>query len=221
MKPKDWIAEDFAPVVGVNWQKEPFLRMDFSASNVELLNIDLTNSVLFSDYVFQKLADAGVRYGVGGYNEHRVIYRRSAHFQQTAEPRCVHLGVDIWAESGTPVYAPANAVVHSFKNNATFGDYGPTIVLQHAHFYTLYGHLSEASLVGLYEGKVISKGQQIAQIGNYPTNGDWPAHLHFQIITDMMGQKGDFPGVCTLREREQYLRICPDPDLILGIERTF
>ena len=217
----DLFFKNFAPVIAVDWRTEPYLRMDFSAANTELNNLDLENSAAFSDYVFKKLDAAGVRYGVGGYNEHRVIYRRSSHFQQTDEPRCVHLGVDIWAKSGTPVFAPTDAVVHSFKNNDTFGDYGPTIILQHAHFCTLYGHLSVESLAGLHEGMVIAKGQQIAQIGNYPTNGDWPAHLHFQIITDMMEQKGDFPGVCTLLEREYYLNICPNPDLILGIERTF
>jgi murein DD-endopeptidase MepM/ murein hydrolase activator NlpD len=73
------------------------------------------------------------------------------------------------------------------------------------------------SLEGVYEGKTIEKGQQIATFGHFPINGDWPPHLHFQLMNDLLGQKGDFPGVCTLREREKFLQLCPNPNLILGI----
>ncbi|WP_428658380.1 peptidoglycan DD-metalloendopeptidase family protein [Runella sp.] len=211
----------FAPVVPFDWEKDGFLVLDFTEQNTELEYVDLQSSQLFSEYVFEKLHQANVSVGVGGYNEHRMIYRRSAHFQQTDEPRCIHLGVDIWALAGTPIFAPLEGRVHSFANNANFGDYGPTIILEHQLenrlFYSLYGHLSAESLEGLYEGKSIEKGQQIAGIGHFPINGDWPPHLHFQLMTDMLGLKGDFPGVCTLRERERFLQLCPNPNLILGI----
>lgn len=215
----------FAPVVPFDWDKNDFLHLDFTQQNGELEKVELQNSQLFSDYVFGKLRAAHASVGVGGYNEHRTIYRRSAHFQQTEEPRCIHLGVDIWAAAGTPVFSPLAGRVHSFANNANFGDYGPTIILEHhlenQLFYSLYGHLSAESLEELYEGKPIEKGQLIATFGQFPINGDWPPHLHFQLITDLLGLKGDFPGVCTLRERERFLQLCPDPNLILGIPGLF
>ncbi len=196
--------------------------LDFSATNPDLATLDLTDTAVFSDYVFAKLRQAGAAVGVGGYNEHRVIYRRSAHFQQTTELREIHLGVDLWAEAGTPVYAPLDGVVHSFRDNDNFGDYGPTIILEHHHegrpLYSLYGHLSRTSLEVLYEGKPVTAGDKIAEIGPYPENGNWPPHLHFQLMTDILGLKGDFPGVCSLRDRDRYLAICPDPNLFLGIE---
>ena len=205
----------YAPVVPFDWSKEPFLTLDFSENNPELPLVNVQDTTQFSDYIFGKLRAAGARVGVGGYNEHRVIYGRSPHFQQTAAPRCVHLGTDIWAAADTPVFAPLAARVHSFSNNAHFGDYGPTIILEHqldsGPLYSLYGHLSLGSLEGLYEGKPIEKGQQIGTFGSYPTNGDWPPHLHFQLITDLLGMKGDFPGVCALPDREKFLQICPDP----------
>jgi murein DD-endopeptidase MepM/ murein hydrolase activator NlpD len=211
----------FAPAVPFSWTPGVFLPLDFTAQNPDLEHVDLQNSGLFSDYVFGKLKEAHAEVGVGGYNEHRIIYRRSAHFQQTEEPRCIHLGVDIWAPAYTPVFAPLAGIVHSFAHNDHFGDYGPTIILEHTLenqiFYSLYGHLSLESLEGLYEGKPIEKGQKIATFGDYPINGDWPPHLHFQLMTDMMGLAGDFPGVCTLREREKFLQLCPDPNIILGI----
>lgn len=199
-----------------------YLILDFSATNPDLATLDLTDTAVFSDYVFDKLRQAGAAVGVGGYNEHRVIYRRSAHFQQTADPREIHLGIDLWAEAGTPVYAPLDGVVHSFQDNNNFGDYGPTIILAHQYegkpLYSLYGHLSRTSLEGLYEGKPVQAGETIAEIGPYPENGNWPPHLHFQLMTDMLGLKGDFPGVCSLRDRDRYLAICPDPNRFLGID---
>jgi murein DD-endopeptidase MepM/ murein hydrolase activator NlpD len=206
----------------IDFQKDPFLILDFSATNPDLATLDLTNTATFTDYVFGKLTSAGAKVGVGGYNEHRVIYRRSPHFQQTTtEPREIHLGIDLWADAGTPVSAPLDGVVHSFQDNANFGDYGPTIILEHTvdgkPLYSLYGHLTRSSLDGLYEGKEFKAGQPLAEIGPYPENGDWPPHLHFQLMTDMLGLKGDFPGVCSLTDRDKFLAICPNPNHLLSI----
>ncbi|HSI90676.1 MAG TPA: peptidoglycan DD-metalloendopeptidase family protein, partial [Adhaeribacter sp.] len=133
--------------------------------------------------------------------------------------RSLHLGIDIWAQAGTAVYAPLAATIHSFQDNAAYGDYGPTLILQHelegTVFYTLYGHLDRASLKNLKPGKTIAKGEKIAEFGPYPENGDWPPHLHFQIIADMQNLKGDFPGVCKPSEKAFYVALCPDPNLIL------
>jgi murein DD-endopeptidase MepM/ murein hydrolase activator NlpD len=209
-------------ILPIDFQRESFLVLDFSASNLELLTLDLTNTVSFTDYVFGKLKETNAVVGVGGYNEHRSIYRRSQHFQQEpTEPREIHLGIDLWIEAGTPVFAPLDGVVHSFQDNTGFGDYGPTIILEHTvdgkPLYSLYGHLTRQSLDGLYEGKPIKAGKIIAQVGPYPENGDWPPHLHVQLMTDMLGRKGDFPGVCSVTDREHFLTICPNPNVLLHI----
>ncbi len=210
-----------------DFSTDPFLILDFSATNPDLAPnrqppLDLTNTAAFTDYVFGTLQAAGARVGVGGYNEHRVIYRRSPHFQQaTQSPREIHLGIDLWADAGTPVFSTLDGVVHSFQDNANFGDYGPTIILEHTYegkpLYSLYGHLTRSSLDGLYEGKAVRAGDKLAEIGPYPENGDWPPHLHFQLMTDMFGHRGDFPGVCSLTDRAYYLSICPDPNQLLHI----
>ncbi|MDX5345953.1 MAG: peptidoglycan DD-metalloendopeptidase family protein, partial [Hymenobacteraceae bacterium] len=146
-------------------------------------------------------------------------YERSTLFEGSDQYRSIHLGVDIWADAGTEVLAPLDGKVHSFRDNNNFGDYGPTLILEHQLenkiFYTLYGHLSRSSLIGLVEDNVFRKGERIGWIGNYPENGNWPPHLHFQIITDMEGRKGDFPGVVAKQEREKYQQLCPDPNLIV------
>jgi murein DD-endopeptidase MepM/ murein hydrolase activator NlpD len=205
-----------------NFQKEPYLLLDFSATNPDLSTLDLTNTATFTDYIFGKLRAANVRVGVGGYNEHRVIYRRSEHFNTSEDPREIHLGIDFWAEAGTPVLAPLDGIVHSFRDNANFGDYGPTIILEHIidgqPLYSLYGHLTRASLEGLYVGKEVQVDNKIGEIGPYPENGDWPPHLHFQLMTDMLGYEGDFPGVCSVSDRDKFLSICPNPNELLGIK---
>ncbi len=202
---------------------KPYRKLDFTASNVDLLTRDLSETRDFTEYVFEELLSGNTFNGIGGYAEDRVIYRHRKHFTADSEkPRSIHLGVDIWADAGEPLYAPLDATVHSFAFNDHYGDYGPTIILAHAlsgiTFFTLYGHLSLNSLEGLYEGKSIQAGARFAAIGAYPENGDWPPHLHFQLIGDIENHRGDFPGVCNAFDREYYLKLCPDPGLILRIE---
>jgi 4-aminobutyrate aminotransferase-like enzyme len=84
-------------------------------------------------------------------------------------------------------------------------------------FYTLYGHLSEGSLAGLQVGQTIAQGQEIGTIGAAGENGGWTPHLHFQLITDLLGLDCDFPGVCRASQRRIWAAFSPDPDLILGI----
>ncbi|REA59310.1 peptidase M23 [Dyadobacter luteus] len=210
----------FANVINTG---KPFRKLDFSAANTPLLKQDLTDTDSFSKYIFDEMLSQGTYTGVGGYNENRVIYLQRAHFMKEEQnPRNIHLGVDIWERAGEPVYTPLDAALHSFAFNNHLGDYGPTIILTHQlngiEFFTLYGHLSESSLLGLYVGKEFRKGEKIGEIGNYPHNGDWPPHLHFQIIADMGNREGDFPGVCSIGDRLHFLTTCPDPNLILRID---
>jgi len=214
-------SNQFASVVPFDLHGPNVYVFDFSDSNDELKGLDFSNLQKFIDYSFGKLKANNAVVGVGGYAENRSIYKMSDVFKTDGEYRSIHLGIDITAGEGTEVFAPLEATVHSFQNNSTFGDYGPTIILEHnlngEVFYTLYGHLSINSLKGLSVGKEIKTGQKIAELGDPAVNVGWPPHLHFQLITDMLGKKGDFPGVCLPSEKEYYMNLCPDPNLILKI----
>lgn len=194
------------------------IKLDFSNKNADLLKLDLQSTQNFNDYVFGFLKQNVKKYGHGGYLENRMIYQRSTHFQQ-GESRCMHLGVDVWCEAFHPLHVPMDAKVHSFADNDNFGDYGPTIILEHEinndKFYTLYGHLSRNSLKNIAIGDHIQKGEIFSELGPFPENGDWPPHLHFQLISDMKDLKGDFPGVCAPSELEQFKRLCPDPNIFV------
>lgn len=158
----------------------------------------------------------------GGYGEDRSIYTQPLFAPEGDEPRSVHLGVDVFAPAGAEVFTPLSGRVHSSRINDAAGDYGPTIILEHAPiagltFHTLYGHLSRDSLKGLKPGTAFMAGEKIAELGTRRENGGWAPHLHFQIILDIGAAKGDYPGVCKRSEQEHWLSICPDPARLLGL----
>jgi len=223
---------EFHRVVDFNPETDKLLLLDFTEKNAELSGDVLSDTEKFIEYINSSLKKTGALYGIGGYAENRTVYSRSKlfdndhHFSGTpkgTEPRRLHLGMDIWGKPHTHVMAPLDGIVHSFAFNNHFGDYGVTIILSHrlagTSFYTLYGHLSLDDIKNLQEGNLVKKGDVFAQFGIPVENGHWPPHLHFQIIADLQGWKGDYPGVCALSEKEKYLSNCPDPDLILQMNR--
>lgn len=187
------------------------VALDLSATNSELNPSIYANTSAFCTYIESKL---GAKIGVGGYLEHRVIYEAHENFATTsADFRNIHLGVDFWASAGTPVFSVADGIVHSFQVNPGSGNYGPTIILYHPllGIYSLYGHLAFTDLEGLSEGMPIAAGQLLCHLGKSTENGGWPPHLHFQLIRDMQGFHGDYPGVCSKRDLAFYSENCPNP----------
>jgi peptidoglycan LD-endopeptidase LytH len=211
----------FSPVIEYDWKQLPRVVFDFSEANMDLTPTMTQNTDAFTNYISALLVNAGATVGIGKYNENRVIYRWSHLFKAQEEPRSIHLGIDIFCAMGTPIYVPLDGKIHSFNNNNQPGDYGGTLILEHhlngLTFYTLYGHLSIDSLEGKTERQRVKQGTFLARLGSHLENGGWPPHLHFQIIKDMKDYKGDFPGVCSPSERDEFLRLCPNPNYILQI----
>ena len=183
----------------------------------------------YSDLGFDLWFDEqGVDYGIGPYGEKRSVYRAEQFADQASpERRMIHMGIDVFAPAGRPVHAPLPGVVQSVVYNADPLDYGHTLILRHegpeAPFFTLYGHLA-ASLPGLCRvGQRVEAGQVIAHLGNWPENGGWAPHLHFQIMADLLEQTGgNFFGVGHESLWDVWQQICPDPNLILRLpERAF
>jgi murein DD-endopeptidase MepM/ murein hydrolase activator NlpD len=206
-------------VVDFDERQDKLLQFDFTAANSDINLALVRNRVAFANWVDDQLKASHCRYGVGGYMEHRTLYASSVLFDSGDEPRRLHLGIDIWGPAGTPIYSPLPATVHSFNDNNNIGDYGGTIILTHhlqgLTLYSLYGHLSRKSLDGLEVGQPIEINQQIATLGDIAENGHWPPHLHFQLMFDMQGCKGDYPGVGQYSKKAQYLQNIPDPNVLL------
>lgn len=206
----------------IDFSNQKTIPLDLSIGS-----LDLGNNANFGDTrIFQKrvndiLWEKEATVGVGGYGEIRPFYNTDAYILPSnngRQWRTVHLGLDIWTTAETPVFAAFDGIVYSIYDNKGDDNYGPTIILEHVLtdgideliFYTLYGHLSPVAK-NLKVGQMVQKGEQIATIGTFPQNGNWPEHLHFQIILDMLEQKNDFFGVCTPNDKAVWLSICPNP----------
>ena len=178
----------------------------------------------FSNRAFDAwFAAKGVPYGLGSYGEKRSVYATD-QFADSASPerRTYHLGIDVFAPAMTPVYAPLPGKVAFVTYNADPLDYGHTLILEHeaedVTFHTLYGHLA-GTLPGLCKvGDTVAAGQLIAHLGDWHENGGWAAHIHFQIMADMLEQTdGNFFGVGHESLWDVWQSICPDPNLILRL----
>ncbi|MYE34186.1 MAG: aminotransferase class III-fold pyridoxal phosphate-dependent enzyme [Gemmatimonadales bacterium] len=229
-------APGAAPVLDPDPRTAPTVTLDLSVgSGDDGGTFDPTDHAAFSRRLFDRIRDAGAAVGIGRYDEVRWWYTGEAFRapgNEMDEWRTVHLGVDLFAEPGTPVLVPLGGRVVSARDNADRLDYGPTIILEHeledpageaaasdepVRFRTLFGHLSPESLPQVAHGEVVEAGRTIGWIGSPPDNGDWAPHLHFQILLDPLGYEGTFPGVAAPSGRGTWTAVSPDPNHLLRL----
>ena len=214
---------DFGPIV--EHSLEGSLIFDLSPEHSSLPYLDTFADVnQATNLLFEQMSNAGSKVGIGRYAEPRLLYSSDNYVKSEGdfpERRTIHLGLDLFLSAESPVLAPLKGRIHSFKNNDINLDYGPTIILEHMAdgftFFTLYGHLTVDSLNGLEVGSQIEKGQSFCKIGDYPVNGNWPPHLHFQVITDLLDMEGTFPGVAFPTQKNTWMNLSPNPSLLLDL----
>ncbi len=86
-----------------------------------------------------------------------------------------HAGLDIAANHGTPVRAPAPGTVFFAGSHA---EYGTTVILDHGgDVRTIYGHLSRLRVA---QGQHVERGAEIGFSGN--TGRSSGPHLHYEIL---------------------------------------
>ena len=107
-------------------------------------------------------------------------YRFSSPFGWRFHPiyhtQKMHTGVDLVMDSGTPLYATGDGVVHTVKSEAT--GYGRQIVIDHGFGYkTRYAHMQE---VILKVGTPVKRGDCVGFSGN--TGSSTGAHLHYEVL---------------------------------------
>ncbi len=161
----------------------------------------------------------------GGYLEPRTVYTTSEYGRignSGPENRTIHLGIDFWLPAETAINAPFDGEVVTSVNDAGDKEYGGLIILKHKtetfDFFTLYGHLSVASIQKKEVGQCIKKGENIGYLGHPEENGNWSPHLHFQLMLSMLGYSTDFPGVGYFNQLNVWKSICPDPNLLFKSE---
>jgi murein DD-endopeptidase MepM/ murein hydrolase activator NlpD len=111
----------------------------------------------------------------GAYGSGAFVWPAGNHSLSGNDYWSGHLGIDIAAGEGAPVYAADSGVV-VFAGWAT-GGYGNMIMIDHGNGYqTLYGHLSQVSISC---GRSVGQGQTIGYAGS--TGNSTGAHLHFEV----------------------------------------
>jgi peptidoglycan LD-endopeptidase LytH len=155
-------------------------------------------------------------WGVGGYREKRENMYLAPQYENR---RNIHMGIDVWAAAGEPVFAPIAGEVAYLANHDQEGNYGGTLVLKHIlkgkSYFALYGHLSPESISHLKPGLKVEAGEKVGELGAEEENGNWPPHLHYQISIEDPGE-ADMPGVVSDEELEEALKLYPDPRILLG-----
>lgn len=161
----------------------------------------------------------------GGYLEPRSLYTSTAYDKignYGRESRTVHLGVDFWLHAGTPVHALFDGEVMVAVDDVGDKEYGGLLILKHqaedVEFYTLYGHNTPESILKYKVGDRVEKGGQISILGNYPENGNWAPHLHFQVMLSLLDYKDDFPGVAYPNQLNVWKSLCLDPNLLFKLD---
>jgi 4-aminobutyrate aminotransferase-like enzyme/Ser/Thr protein kinase RdoA (MazF antagonist) len=228
-KVQRWLASNAGSVASIldpDLRTAPTIVFDLSVGSTFLgANPSASETQNLGAAIFQKLKKANASAGIGRYNEPRLLYTSplfGASENPTDERRTIHLGIDLFASSGTPVHAPLDGILHAVAVNTAPLDYGPLVILRHTtgdglEFFTLYGHLARETFDILQPGQRITRGHQFARIGEVHENGGWAPHLHFQIILDLLDHRSDFPGVALASQRAVWTSLSPDPNLLLGI----
>lgn len=225
---KDWIREkqfsleELFPTI----QKKEIHLLDLSVSSEWIGHRSDYNDLDLFQFKIDKLQkEHPSKIIAGGYLEPRPIYTSTAYDKignYGRESRTVHLGVDFWLPANTPVHALFDGEVVTAVNDKGDKEYGGLVILKHNinnfEFYTLYGHNTVDSVLTHQPGDRIKKGDKISELGNYPENGNWAPHLHFQVMLSLLDYTDDFPGVTYPNQVNIWKSLCLDPNLLFKLE---
>ena len=111
-------------------------------------------------------------------NQCRLVSGFGMRYHPILHYRRMHTGVDLTAQSGTPVYATGDGRVEVAGRGQGLGGYGVCIVINHGYgFKTLYAHLSD---VKVKQGERVKRGEVIGNVGR--TGLAQGYHLHYEVI---------------------------------------
>jgi len=114
--------------------------------------------------------------GGGAVGSGSFVWPADNHFLSGNDYWSGHLGIDISAGAGAPIYAADSGVVTMAQGGYNYG-YGNVIQIDHGNGYsTIYAHLT-AIFVSVCQS--VSAGQQIGSSG--ATGNAQGAHLHFEV----------------------------------------
>lgn len=219
----DFNNHRFGPVVRTPLDRAHVAILDAADQPDELTHGSRDGGENLTAWWLRRQQEIAPRTGIGRYGEDRGIYDHPDG-PRDENPRKIHHAIDIFEPAGTEIFAPYPATVETLGNDTSRHGFGGIVVLRHetdesVPFWTLYGHLAPGSIAGVKPGQRIAKGDILGRLAPPAENGDWPPHLHFQLMTHLMGWSVlDIIGISWASQWELWREICPDPNIILGIE---
>ena len=116
----------------------------------------------------------------------KVVSGFGYRFHPLLKYRRPHTGIDLAAQTGTPIYATGDGVVRvSERNPEGYSGYGVVVEIDHGFgFHTLYAHMSTTTVKS---GQTVKRGEQVGTVGS--TGMSSGAHLHYEVILN--GKKVD------------------------------
>jgi len=213
---------DFAPLMGQDLREVTVGPLSVAESTYPQNPFHLESEEALN--IGQEFEDTD-KLWLGRWGEPRLLYTESAFRNgpwKASDRRTVHLGIDVFAPAGTPLYAPHEGIVEVVENRDTYLDYGGMIILRHetpegAPFYTLFGHLDPEIVQRWHTGDTLAKGEEFARLGCSDSNGGWRPHVHIQLALSLDGMSHDWPGVADPDEIALWESICPNPAALLNI----
>jgi len=143
-----------------------------SAGPAEINNLADTNSAFVENSGIANTCSNGA-VGSGAF-----VWPAENHFLSGKDYEFRHLGIDIAAGEGAPVYATDSGVVTAMGNDES--GYGNVIQIDHRNGYvTVYAHLNA---IGVKMCQSVHAGERIGAAGS--TGNATGAHLHFEVLQD-------------------------------------
>jgi len=125
----------------------------------------------------------GTACGAGPVGSTAFIWPTGNHYLSGNDFWSGHLGIDLAAGEGAPVWAADSGVV-TIAQGGWNGGYGNVVMIDHGNGYiTVYGHLSQINVVPCMS---VYSGQLIGLAGS--TGNSTGAHLHFEIRLGSVNQ---------------------------------
>lgn len=123
----------------------------------------------------RNISDQCTLQGVGAMGSGSFVWPAGNHFLSGNDYWDGHLGIDVAAGLGAPVYAAdGGVVVHA---GPIGGGYGNMVMIDHGNgYHTVYAHLSQ---VNVRCGQSVGKGNTIGLAGS--TGNSTGPHLHFEV----------------------------------------
>jgi murein DD-endopeptidase MepM/ murein hydrolase activator NlpD len=115
---------------------------------------------------------------IGAVGNGHFVWPADNHYLSGNDYGAQHLGIDIAAGEGSPVYAADSGVITAMGNDQS--GYGNVIQIKHGNsYFTAYAHLS---MIEVSMCQSVYAGQRIGAAGD--TGNSRGVHLHFEVIQD-------------------------------------